>query len=244
MMLSGNRRLRGRGPPSPALVCPPPRPDPALVTRVLVLSEEGPQVPAPPSEAPRSATLAWAEGSRLRVQPWNVTPLSPSGHWCPEDPRPPGPAPVPFAFVCASCRLLPPPRRAPGSWGLSPRNLGIFGAPGAGGGPGGERRPHPSVPYLGLTGPPPPHPQKGGCVLGHEEGVQAWGQGRACAGEGAAAGPTGLPFPGPGTWGGRSGVNPTSQAPWKGRGTEGPSSAAETDLRETQANGFISNIIN
>lgn len=146
MMLSGNRRLRGRGPPSPALVCPPPRPDPALVTRVLVLSEEGPQVPAPPSEAPRSATLAWAEGSRLRVQPWNVTPLSPSGHWCPEDPRPPGPAPVPFAFVCASCRLLPPPRRAPGSWGLSPRNLGIFGAPGAGGGPGGERRPHPSCP--------------------------------------------------------------------------------------------------
>lgn len=39
-------------------------------------------------------------------------------------------------------------------------------------------------------------------------------------------------------------MNPTSQAPWKGRGTEGPSSAAETDLRETQANGFISNIIN
>lgn len=104
--------------------------------------------------------------------------------------------------------------------------------------------PTPLVPYLGLTGPPPPHPQKGGCVLGHQEGVQAWGQGRACAGEGAAAGPTGLPFPGPGTWGGRSGVNPTSQAPWKGRGTEGPSSAAETDLRETQANGFISNIIN
>lgn len=59
-----------------------------------------------------------------------------------------------------------------------------------------------------------------------------------------AVGPTGLlPFPGPGTWRGRSGPEPHKSGSLEGKGVEGASSAAEIDLRETQANRFISNII-
>lgn len=204
--------------------------------------KKDPQVPAPPSEASCSPKRAWAQGSRLRVRPWNVTPLSPSGCWCPEDPRPPWSGSAPFAFTCASRHLMPRPA-GPGELGPVPQEPGYLRSP------WGRRRP------WRREKAPPTLPLTSGSwglrlLIYRKEGV-FWAprrvsrlgvKGERVLEKVPLRAPQGGPSRvlGPGEEG--PGLNPTSQAPWQGRGAEGAPSAAETDLRETQANGFISNI--